>query len=74
MAAEDQKFSQHENSCAQQEILIVVLILSVNQTFERSVQDSEEGLSAHVVLIDSRNYQSVGHFIAFKRANWDNYS
>ena len=45
-AAEEQKYAQYENSCAQQGILLVPLAI----TFARSVEVSEEGLTEHVVV------------------------
>ena len=64
-AAEDRKYAQYENSCAQQGILFVPLAIEVLGCLSRTLKKALLRMS---LLADSRNYQSVGQSIAFDRA------
>ena len=64
-AAEDQKYTQYENSFVQQEILFVPLVIKVLGGLSTTLRKTLLRMS---LLADSRNYQSVGHSIAFDRA------
>ena len=63
-AAEDRKYAQYENGCAQQGILFVPLAIEVLGGLSRTLK----ALLRMSLLADSRNYQSVGQNIAFNRA------
>ena len=63
-AAEDRKYTEYENSCAQQGILFVPLAIEVLGGLSRTLKKALLRMS----LADSRNYQSVGQSIAFDRA------
>ena len=64
-AAEDRKYAQYENSCAQQGIMFVPLAIEVLGGLSRTLKKALLRMS---LLADSRNYQSVGQSIAFDRA------
>ena len=64
-AAEDRKYAQYENCCAQQRILFVPLAIEVLGGLSRTLKKALLRMS---LLADSRNYQSVGQSIAFDRA------
>ena len=64
-AAEDRKYAQYENNCAQQGILFVPLAIEVLGGLSRTLKKALLRMS---LLADSRNYQSVGQSIAFDRA------
>ena len=64
-AAEDGKFAQYEKSCDQQGILFVLLAMEI---LDGLLRTQKKALLRISLLADSRNYQSVAHFIAFDRA------
>ena len=64
-AAEDRKYAQYENSCAQQGILFVPLAKEILGSLSRTLM---KALLCMSLWADSRNYKSVGTSIAFDRA------
>ena len=64
-AAEDRKFAQYGNSCAQQGILFVPLAIDVLGGLSRT---PKKALLRMSLIADSSKYQSVGQSIASDRA------
>ena len=64
-AAEDQKYTQYENSCTQHGILFVPLAFEVLGGLSRTLK---KALLRMLLLADSRNHQSGGQSIDFNRA------